>query len=205
MIGTVSSAARINPSNSQRWQSRMSRAPKLCDTSVSRPSITAMPKIAKAMCNELPTPDALIASGPNEPTMIVSTTPIVIQPSSAITTGTAILSIGMNSVRIEAGTGTFHSSRISRESLIMRSTFVAAALVLSIGTLSAQVGSQPGSGFTTVLSSGMRYAMNYEQQFALLAAEEHYDQQILRPPNPGSNLSRSNPGGGMQGGGPISQ
>ena len=34
----------------------------------------------------------------------------------------------------------------------------------SSSTSHAQVGSQPGSGFTTVLSSAMRYAMNYEQQ-----------------------------------------
>jgi hypothetical protein len=66
-----------------------------------------------------------------------------------------------------------------------------------------QVGSQPGSGFTTVLSSAMRYTMNYEQRFMLLAADEQYEQQLQRPPNPGSNLSRTNPGGGMQGGGPI--
>ena len=53
-----------------------------------------MPKIANAMCIALPTPAALIASGPSGPTITVSTTPIAIQPSSAITTGTAILSIG---------------------------------------------------------------------------------------------------------------
>ena len=39
----------------------------------------------------------------------------------------------------------------------------------------------------------MRYAMNYEQQFALLAAEEHYVQELQRPPNPGDNLSRTQP------------
>ena len=61
----------------------------------------AMPKIANAMCMALPTPAALIAWGPSGPTMMVSTTHIVIQPSSAITTGTAIFSIGTNSVRIE--------------------------------------------------------------------------------------------------------
>ncbi|MEO7135255.1 MAG: hypothetical protein ABI024_13660 [Vicinamibacterales bacterium] len=66
-----------------------------------------------------------------------------------------------------------------------------------------QVGGQPGSGFATVLSSAVRYTMNYEQRFLLLAADELYQQELLRPPNPGSNLSRSNPGGGMQGGGPI--
>src|SRR5215210_8010080 len=89
----------------------------------------------------------------------------------------------------------------------MRNIIIAAAIVVSVGALAKaeQTGTQPGSGFTTVLSSAMRYTMNYEQRFALLAAEEHYVQELLRPPNPGSNLSRTNPGGGMQGGGPISQ
>ncbi|HYB96149.1 MAG TPA: hypothetical protein VEC39_14345 [Vicinamibacterales bacterium] len=79
------------------------------------------------------------------------------------------------------------------------------AIVLGLADSSAQVGSQPGSGFHTILASAMRYAVNYEQRFALLAADEHYVQEIHRPPNPGSNLSRSNPGGGMQGGGAINQ
>lgn len=94
-------------------------------------------------------------------------------------------------------------------------TLSAVALALSLAVLTTkalssealakedQIGSQPGSGFTTVLSSGMRYTMNYEQRFMLLAADETYVQELQRPPNPGSNLSRSNPGGGMQGGGPI--
>ena len=88
----------------------------------------------------------------------------------------------------------------------MRTTLTASALVMSLGVLAlqAQVGNQPGSGFTTVLSSAMRYAMNYEQRCALLAADEHYVQELLRPPNPGDNLSRSNPGGGMRGGGQMS-
>jgi hypothetical protein len=91
----------------------------------------------------------------------------------------------------------------------MRTTLSAAALVISLGVpgshASGQTGNQPGSGFHTVLSSAMRYAMNYEQRFALLAAEEHYIQELQRPPNPGSNLTRANPGGGMQGGGAINQ
>jgi len=66
-----------------------------------------------------------------------------------------------------------------------------------------QIGSRPGSGFHTVLSSAMRYTMNYEQRFAVLAADEHYVQELQRPPNPGDNLSRSNPGGGMRGGGTM--
>lgn len=66
-----------------------------------------------------------------------------------------------------------------------------------------QIGNQPGSGFHTVLSSAMRYVMNYEQQFALLVSEEHYVQELQRPPNPGDNLSRGNPGGGMRAGGAM--
>ena len=56
----------------------------------------------------------------------------------------------------------------------MRTTLSAAALAISLGVLTshAQVGTQPGSGFTTVLSSAMRYTMNYEQRFAVLAADE---------------------------------
>jgi hypothetical protein len=87
----------------------------------------------------------------------------------------------------------------------MRTTLSTAALVISLGMLTsqAQIGSQPGSGFHTVLSTAMRYAMNYEQRFALLVADEHYVQEVQRPPNPGDNLTRSNPGGGMRGGGTM--
>ena len=87
----------------------------------------------------------------------------------------------------------------------MRRTLVLAAVGVSLAVSGsqAQTGNQPGSGFTTVLSSAMRYAMNYEQRFALLAADEHYVQELMRPPNPGDNLSRSNPGGGMRGGGQM--
>jgi hypothetical protein len=70
----------------------------------------------------------------------------------------------------------------------------------------AQVGAEPGSGFRTVLASAMRYVTTYEQQFSLLISEEHYVQELQRPPNPGAgNLSRSNPGGGMQPGGSVSR
>ena len=86
----------------------------------------------------------------------------------------------------------------------MRTTLVTAALALSLVLTShGQVGNQPGSGFTTVLSSAMRYSMNYEQRFALLAADEQYVQELMRPPNPGDNLSRSNPGGGRRAGGQM--
>jgi hypothetical protein len=99
----------------------------------------------------------------------------------------------------------------------MRTILTAAVAAASLGVLSShalsavalakveQVGTQPGSGFHTVLSSAMRYTMNYEQQFALLAAEEQYVQELQRPPNPGDNLSQRNPGGGMRAGGAIDQ
>ena len=56
-------------------------------------------KIATAMNSELPRPTAPMASGPRGPTMSVSTMPMVIQPSSAITTGAASANIGRNSSR----------------------------------------------------------------------------------------------------------
>jgi hypothetical protein len=87
----------------------------------------------------------------------------------------------------------------------MRTTLFSLALALSFGVpaADAQIGNQPGSGFHTVLSSAMRYVVNYEQQFTLLASEEHYVQELQRPPNPGDNLSQRNPGGGMRAGGAI--
>ena len=85
----------------------------------------------------------------------------------------------------------------------MRTTLLALTLPLSLGVAVShgQIGTQPGSGFHTVLSSAMRYVINYEQQFALLVSEEHYTQELQRPPNPGDNLSQRNPGGGMRAGG----
>jgi len=70
-------------------------------------------------------------------------------------------------------------------------------------SLDAQVGNMPGSGFTTIIGSAMRYVMAYEQKFSLLVAEETYVQELQRPPNPGDNLSQRNPGGGMRAGGAI--
>ncbi len=84
--------------------------------------------------------------------------------------------------------------------------FVVAAALLTAGVATdAQVGSTPGSGFTTIIGSAMRYVMAYEQKFALLVAEETYVQELQRPTNPGDNLSRSNPGGGMRAGGTMSR
>lgn len=78
------------------------------------------------------------------------------------------------------------------------------ALGLSVA-VQAQLGNTPGSGFTTIIGSAMRYVMAYEQKFALLAADETYVQELQRPPNPGDNLSRTNPGGGMRAGGAMSR
>ena len=78
------------------------------------------------------------------------------------------------------------------------------ALGLSVA-VQAQLGNTPGSGFTTIIGSAMRYVMAYEQKFALLAADETYAQELQRPPNPGDNLSRTNPGGGMRAGGAMSR
>lgn len=88
----------------------------------------------------------------------------------------------------------------------MRPLAVTVALAVCVGVTdpAAQIGNQPGSGFHTVLSSAMRYVMHYEQQFALLVSEEQYLQELQRPPNPGDNLSRTNPGGGMRAGGAMS-
>ncbi len=69
------------------------------------------------------------------------------------------------------------------------------ALLVAGGPL--VIAAQPNEGFATVLSRAERYVLDYEQKFSLLVSEEHYVQEIQRPPNPGSNLSRSNPGGGM--------
>jgi hypothetical protein len=86
--------------------------------------------------------------------------------------------------------------------IILSSIGALVMLGLSIG-VQAQVGNTPGSGFTTIIGSAMRYVMAYEQQFALLAAEETSVQELQRPTNPGDNLSQRNPGGGMRAGGVV--
>jgi hypothetical protein len=64
---------------------------------------------------------------------------------------------------------------------------------------------QAQDGFAAVLQRATRYVLAYEQAFSLLVAEEHYVQEVRRPPNPGTNLTRENPGGGMQANGPVVQ
>jgi hypothetical protein len=86
-----------------------------------------------------------------------------------------------------------------RGTVLTRATLLSLVAALGLGSLlsAAQTGSHPGSGFHTVLSSAMRYVMNYEQQFALLALDEHYAQELQRPPNPAQHLAQSSPGSGM--------
>ena len=55
-------------------------------------------------------------------------------------------------------------------------------------------------GLDALLANATKYVAAYEKSFSLLVSEEHYVQEIRRPINPGSNLSRGNPGGGMTGG-----
>ena len=56
-----------------------------------------------------------------------------------------------------------------------------------------------------VLDNATAYVSAYEQAFSLLVSEERYVQQIRRPVIAGGNLSRANPGGGIQGGSVVAQ
>jgi hypothetical protein len=74
-----------------------------------------------------------------------------------------------------------------------------AAFVVIIG-----VGTSPAIGqpaLADLLDRATRYVLDYEQVFTVLVADEEYVQWIERPTNPGTNLNRANPGGGMIGGG----
>jgi hypothetical protein len=75
----------------------------------------------------------------------------------------------------------------------MRSLPVVAAIVMVLGGLSASA--QPAIG--DLLDRATRYVLAYETSFFVLALDEECVQWLERPNNPGSNLSRSNPGGGM--------
>lgn len=76
------------------------------------------------------------------------------------------------------------------------------ALVVTAAMLGGHVrlGAQPA--MDDLIDRASRYVADYERQFWLLAMDEDYVQWLERPNNPGSNLSRSNPGGGMVAGGP---
>jgi hypothetical protein len=67
-------------------------------------------------------------------------------------------------------------------------------------TVSGAAFAQPAATAQAVLDQATAYVSEYETAFSLLVSEEYYVQEIRRPLNPGANLSRTNPGGGMQGG-----
>lgn len=87
----------------------------------------------------------------------------------------------------------------------MRQHLTSAFVVLAswfvlLATPSAQ---RQGRALDDLIDRATRYVLAYEQSFSLLVADEVYLQEIRRPSNPGTNLSRSNPGGGMLAGGPV--
>jgi hypothetical protein len=73
---------------------------------------------------------------------------------------------------------------------------VATAVVIAAGAAPAAQ-----QRFDELVERASRYVLAYEGSFWLMALDEEQVQWIERPTNPGTNLSRSNPGGGMVGGG----
>lgn len=69
---------------------------------------------------------------------------------------------------------------------------VALLTLIAASTVSAR---QPAIG--DLIDRASRYVVGYESSFFVLAMDEEYVQWLERPVNPGSNISRSNPGGGM--------
>ena len=55
------------------------------------------------------------------------------------------------------------------------------------------------------LQAATAYVSTFEKAFALLVSEESYVQEIRRLSGGGGNLSRSNPGGGIQSGATVRQ
>lgn len=83
----------------------------------------------------------------------------------------------------------------------MRQTATMLALLACAGAgAAAQLPPTESSG---VLDRASAYVRDYEGRFSLLVAEERYVQEVRRPEGPvmgGGNLSRTNPGGGFNGG-----
>jgi hypothetical protein len=69
--------------------------------------------------------------------------------------------------------------------------FVVACTALTVVPRAAQ------PAMADLLDRATRYVLSYETGFFVLAMDEEYVQWLERPDNPGSNLSRANPGGGM--------
>ena len=72
-----------------------------------------------------------------------------------------------------------------------------------VGSLLTTASAQSPSTLSDLLSRATQYVVSYEQAFSVLVSEEHYVQEVQRPTDPGTNLSRTNPGGGMRAGGPV--
>jgi hypothetical protein len=73
--------------------------------------------------------------------------------------------------------------------------FLAAAVATA--TLASGLSASAQPALDDLIDRAGRYVVGYESAFWLLAMDEAYVQWLERPTNPGSNLSRSNPGGGM--------
>src|SRR5262245_35840899 len=82
------------------------------------------------------------------------------------------------------------------------SAFAKATADRSVARVSS-VAQRQGRALDDLIDRATRYVLAYEQSFTLLVADEVYQQEIRRPPNPGTNLTRTNPGGGMLAGGPM--
>ena len=76
-------------------------------------------------------------------------------------------------------------------------------LSLSVLTASPAAAQRRGRALDDLLDRATRYVLAYEQSFSFLVFDEIYHQEIRRPSNPGTNLSRNNPGGGGLAGGPT--
>lgn len=81
-----------------------------------------------------------------------------------------------------------------RAELPMRAAFllVTALLLLATGPTA-----QTQSATADLLDRAGRYVVGYESAFTILAMDQENVQWLERPVNPGTNLSRNNPGGGM--------
>ena len=75
--------------------------------------------------------------------------------------------------------------------------------LLLVAALSAAIAGGPTAAaqpaMADLIDRATRYVLSYETSFAILAMDEEYVQWLERPTNPGSNISRTNPGGGKIG------
>ena len=86
----------------------------------------------------------------------------------------------------------------------MRHPTSAIVVLLSVIVVSSGSAAQrKGRALDDLLDRATRYVLAYEQSFSFLVSDEVYVQEIRRPSNPGTNLSRNNPDGGMMAGGPM--